>query len=182
MVSTEYARDTIVTNTTPIAAINASSSRCNHTRGLTENEYSQYRPLHANNPTALTTSFERGLEPTCRNTYSALAGFPRCVADATSPTMVTTRGMHINVLMRTRIADSNFESSSTAATKTRATAPEGASVVNSTNVTSPNAVSNPEIISSPSLQHRSMRNAHNTRMVRRVSLQQRAGPNDSLVF
>ena len=46
MVSTEYARDTIVTNTTPIAAINASSSRCNHTRGLTENEYSQYRPLH----------------------------------------------------------------------------------------------------------------------------------------
>lgn len=90
--------------------------------------------------------------------------------------------MHINVLMRTRIADSNFESSSTAATKTRATAPEGASVVNSTNVTSPNAVSNPEIISSPSLHHRSMRNAHNTRMVRRVSLQQRAGPNDSLVF
>ena len=36
-----------------------------------------------------------------------------------------------------------------AATKTRATAPEGANVVNSTNVTSLNAVSNPEIISFP---------------------------------
>lgn len=182
MVSTEYARDTIATNTMPVAAIIASSSRCSHAKGLTENEYSQYRPLHANNPTALTTSFERGLDPKCKNTYSALAGFPRCVADATSPTMVTTRGMHMNVLMRARIVDSSFENNSTAATRTRAMAPEGASVVNSTNVTSPNAVSNPEIISSPSLQHRSMRNAHNTRMVRRVSLQQRAGPNDSLVF
>ncbi|WP_276667426.1 hypothetical protein [Senegalimassilia anaerobia] len=88
----------------------------------------------------------------------------------------------MNVLMRARIVDSSFENNSTAATRTRAMAPEGASVVNSTNVTSPNAVSNPEIISSPSLQHRSMRNAHNTRMVRRISLQQRAGPNDSLVF
>ena len=182
MVSTEYARDTIATNATPVATIIVSSSRCSHAKGLTENEYSQYRPLHASNPTALTTSFERGLEPKCKNTYSALAGFPRCVADATSPTMVTTRGMHMNVLMRARIVDSSFENNSTAATRTRAMAPEGASVVNSTNVTSPNAVSNPEIISSPSLQHRSMRNAHNTRMVRRVSLQQRAGPNDSLVF
>ena len=62
MVSTEYARDTIATNTMPVAAIIASSSRCSHAKGLTENEYSQYGPLHANNPTALTTSFERGLE------------------------------------------------------------------------------------------------------------------------
>lgn len=88
----------------------------------------------------------------------------------------------MNMLMRTRIVDSSFGNSNTAATRTRAMAPEGASVVNSTNVTSPNAVSNPEIISSPSLQHCSMRNAHNTRMVRRVSLRQRAGPHDSLVF
>lgn len=64
MVSTEYARDTIITNATPVATIIVSSSRCSHTKGLAENEYSQYRPLHANNPTALTTSFERGLEPT----------------------------------------------------------------------------------------------------------------------
>lgn len=88
----------------------------------------------------------------------------------------------MNVLMRARIVDSSFGNNSTAATKTRATAPEGANVVNSTNVTSLNAVSNPEIISSPSLQHCSTRNAHNARMVRRVSLQRRAGPNDSLVF
>ena len=97
--------------------------------------------------------------------------------------MVTTRGMHMNMLMRACIVDSSFGNSNTAATRTRAMAPEGASVVNSTNVTSLNAVSNPEIISSPpSSQHCSMQNAHNTRMVRRVSLQQRAGSNDSLVF
>ena len=38
MVSTEYERDTIVTNTMPVAAIIVSSSRCSHTKGLAENE------------------------------------------------------------------------------------------------------------------------------------------------
>ena len=149
MVSTEYATDTMATNTAPVTTIKTSTARCNQATGFAENEYSQYRPQHARNATALLTSFDSGLDPTCMNTYSALAGLPRCVADAISPTMVTTSGMHMNLLMRARTSSPSFANSSTAATMASATAPDGASVVNNTSVTSPNAVSNPEIISFP---------------------------------
>lgn len=52
---------------------------------------------------AAATSLESGETPTRANTYSTFSGFPKCVADMTSPTMETTKGMHMNWLIRRAI-------------------------------------------------------------------------------
>ena len=121
----------------------ASHARCAPKGKREENVSSQNTPASARNATAQATSVESGLRPTPASTYSALSGLPRCVAEATSPTMATTSGMHSSFDRRARTSAGRPLRNSGAPISANATAPDGASVVNSTSVNSLAAKANP---------------------------------------
>lgn len=129
-VLTEYANAIIATKAAPAAS--TTTARTRRSTGATSslNAKNQYAPPKAKNATAA-TSFERGDLPMPVITYKALAGVPRCVAEAINPVMAKTRGTTRYRSMR-RAADSSLEQNDATIVAMHPTAPAGAMVVNKT--------------------------------------------------
>ena len=89
----------------------------------------QYEPARNRKATAASTSFDSGERPTPENTCSALAGVPRCVAEAMKPTSTTENGSAARRSIRTAASWSR-SSRRARASAMNAMVPAGASVVN----------------------------------------------------
>ncbi len=130
-VLTEYANAIIATKAAPAAS--TTTARTRRSTGATSslNAKNQYAPPNAKNATAAATSFERGDLPMPVITYKALAGVPRCVAEAINPVIAKTRGTTRYRSMR-RATDSSLEQNDATIIAMHPIAPAGAMVANKT--------------------------------------------------
>ena len=139
---TAYARDVQTTSMHPAPMPSKSQSRASASGNRSLKDAIQYDPARNKNATAANTSFESGERPMPENTCSALAGVPRCVAEAMNPTSAMENGSATMRSSRTAASRPGAPSRASASAM-NATAPAGASVVNNA---SENA-SNPLVIS-----------------------------------